>query len=526
MMTPGDKSSIRCEDGTEIPFTWVYPGAEAFEWARDAAHWPEPATPIRIAMEGDFYGGADRAWQESGLQVPPMFFRFQLAGPFLYARMSPEPPEQLMKRVPPLLELAKQYGNGLGYWQEYCRPRIQGACKDLRASPAGTSPREIAKTWGYGLHQTFLCLGLLGFASIRLNTLLAEYVGAADAALLALEVTQGGENPSQMIDGEIWELAALARANKAVAAILSSTPAAEALTALRAEKGAADFVVAFDALIERHGARSQGWTITWPTWGERPEAPLALIRAQLERPGVAPDELAASCAERRSAATARALAAIPPDKHDEFHQLVKQLDGYVTVREDRAYWQMVLTGEVRHALLRTGEQLVKAGRIEGAHDVMFLELPELEGGAGDLRGVVRERRAEWERWSRVKPPPFIGTPGEISAAAPVSTQDELRGAPASRGTVTGAARILRSVEEGDRLQPGDILVCHMTTPAWTPLFSLAAGIVTETGGPLSHPAITAREYGIPAVLAVKDATSLISDGQVVTVDGAAGTVTL
>ena len=104
--------------------------------------------------------------------------------------------------------------------------------------------------------------------------------------------------------------------------------------------------------------------------------------------------------------------------------------------------------------------------------------------------------------------------------------DELRGAPASRGQVTGPARILHGPEEGVRLQPGDILVCVMTTPAWTPLFSMASGIVTETGGPLSHPAITAREYGIPAVVAVKDATARIRDGQIITVDGGAGTVSL
>lgn len=525
MITPGEQSSIRCDDGTEIPFTWVHPGAEAFEWMRDAAHWPEPATPMDAALRNSSRAGADRAWDEARLQAPPMFKAFQFVGPFVYVRMSMEPPEALMARVPRLLELVKQYGNGLHYWEEYCRPRITGACKDLRAWQPGGSLAEIGDISGYGFHQTFLCLGMLGFASIRLNTLLAEHVGD-DAALLALEVTQGGENPSQLIDEEIWELARLARGNKSAAAILSSTPAAEWLAALRAEKGAAEFVAAFDALIERHGARSQGWTITWPTWGERPEAPLALVRAQIERPGVAPDELAVSCEGRRRAATARALAALPPDKHDEFHKLVAQLEGYVTVREDRAYWQMVLTGEVRHALLRAGEQLVRDGRIDRADDVLFLAFEEVESGAGDLRDAVGQRRAEWERWSRIKPPLFIGTPGEVVAAVPVSTRSELRGAPASRGTVTGAARILRSPEEGERLQPGDIMVCHMTTPAWTPLFSLVAGIVTETGGPLSHPAITAREYGIPAVLAVKDATSLIGDGQVVTVDGAAGTVTL
>ena len=102
----------------------------------------------------------------------------------------------------------------------------------------------------------------------------------------------------------------------------------------------------------------------------------------------------------------------------------------------------------------------------------------------------------------------------------------MRGSAASRGVVTGPARIIQNPQDGERLRPGDILVCVMSTPAWTPLFAIAAGIVTETGGPLSHPAITAREYCIPAVVAVKGATERIREGQTITVDGAAGTVSL
>jgi pyruvate,water dikinase len=139
-----------------------------------------------------------------------------------------------------------------------------------------------------------------------------------------------------------------------------------------------------------------------------------------------------------------------------------------------------------------------------------------------------EQRAvhrEVERWFQVVPPALIGTLGAAPAAAETA-KGELRGAPASRGQVTGPARILHGPEEGALLRTGDILVCVMTTPAWTPLFSIAAGIITETGGALSHPAITAREYGIPAVVAVKDATTLIRDGQVVTLDGGKGTVSL
>jgi pyruvate,water dikinase len=260
-----------------------------------------------------------------------------------------------------------------------------------------------------------------------------------------------------------------------------------------------------------------------------------MIRAQLLSQATSPQELASRTDVLRSAATERVLARLPERKHDEFRRIVTELEGYVTVREGRAYWQMMLTGVVRLLALRIGSDLVRDGRLERADDVLFLTPDDYEDTtAGDLRSLVTQRRAEWERWCTVVPPQTIGTSalesgppsfGVMPTSAPAGA-GELRGAPASRGTVTGPARIILNPEDGARLRRGDILVCFMTTPAWTPLFSIVGGVITETGGALSHPAITAREYGIPAVVAARDATSRIREGQTVTIDGAAGFVTL
>ena len=104
------------------------------------------------------------------------------------------------------------------------------------------------------------------------------------------------------------------------------------------------------------------------------------------------------------------------------------------------------------------------------------------------------------------------------------TGDVLKGIAASPGRVTGPARVMHGPEEFDQMRQGDILVARITTPAWTPLFALAAGVVTDVGGPLSHSSIVAREYHIPAVLGTGVATGRLSSGQRVTVDGDAGTV--
>src|SRR5690625_3696273 len=115
----------------------------------------------------------------------------------------------------------------------------------------------------------------------------------------------------------------------------------------------------------------------------------------------------------------------------------------------------------------------------------------------------------------------VATPPRTVSRSP----DALRGTPGSHGTVTGTARTVRGPSDFGFVQPGDILVCLYTDPAWTPLFRIAAGGITETGGALSHAAIVAREYGIPAVLGVSDALNLITSGARLTLDGTAGTIT-
>src|SRR5205823_2482740 len=156
--------------------------------------------------------------------------------------------------------------------------------------------------------------------------------------------------------------------------------------------------------------------------------------------------------------------------------------------------------------------------------------------------VVDERRADLARQEKLMPPNFLGTAPSMSKAPPdmrnamrhfrgwgVEPSKEpnvLKGLGASRGVARGIARVINGLHEAGRLQPCEILVCRTTAPPWTPLFTIAGAVVTDSGGLLSHSAICAREYGIPCVVATQDATVRIKDGTTVTVDGTTGTVTL
>jgi pyruvate,water dikinase len=522
-MTATGTSTIRCADGTEIPIDWIYPDAPQYEWMLEREHWPGAMTPVEAWIWRHGWAGADRAWEEIGLEPPAMFRRFQLLGPFLYVRVTMPPPEEIAPMVPRYMAVAQEHGGALPLWKNYCEPRIRRSCDELAALPGTADALAASELLFYGFHQTFTSLGLLFLPNMRLSAMLTEFK-VADAELTGFELTQGDANATQAIDEEIWELAEIARATPQVSQLLSSADD-DVLSALRLEPAASAFLSAFDALIERHGRRSQGWALSVETWGERPEAALALVRAQVRAERVSPAELRERTTRTRQEATARVFELLPSEKHDEFRSILRDLEGYVNIREGRAYWQLVIAGEMRGWLLRVGDQLRTNGRIDRADDVFFITPDDYLEASTDLRAVASAGRKEIERWRHVEPPLVIGTPGEALAEA-TTQRAEFRGRAASRGQLTGPARIHRSIDEGTRHQRGDNLVCTMTTPAWTPQIAIAGGIVTETGGALSHPAITAREYGIPAVVALADATTRLRDGEIVTVDGSAGTVTI
>jgi pyruvate,water dikinase len=181
-------------------------------------------------------------------------------------------------------------------------------------------------------------------------------------------------------------------------------------------------------------------------------------------------------------------------------------------------------------LLPVGAALVQANRLDQADDILFLSFPEIDAAldGADFRSTVGERRArhDQERMRRHVPLVLLsdGTTPAVETAAGAG-DDLLRGTPASPGRATGSARVILDPHAAP-LAHGEILVAPSTDPGWTPLFLTAAGLVTETGGTMSHGAIVAREYGIPAVVGVTGATERIRSGQHITVDGTTGTVML
>jgi len=198
------------------------------------------------------------------------------------------------------------------------------------------------------------------------------------------------------------------------------------------------------------------------------------------------------------------------------------------LREVPKFLVILVFARARALLLGIGEDLARSGRLESAEDIFFVTLPEARSAlAGkDLRSAVRERRASYEHeLNRRHVPRILLSDGtEPTAEAVTAADGALRGTPASPGTVTAKARVILD-PTGARLEPGEILVAPSTDPGWTPLFLTAGGLVMEMGGAMSHGAVVAREYGIPAVVGVPEATERIAPGERITVDGSAGAIT-
>ena len=219
---------------------------------------------------------------------------------------------------------------------------------------------------------------------------------------------------------------------------------------------------------------------------------------------------------------------------------------YAPYREEALFYVGAAWPTLRRLALELGRRLTEAGALERPDDVFYLHSAELEAasdaraagrGRPDLARLARDRRDLREARKRLTPPPAVPPayqfkigPIDLSARESVrrNTADDavLRGFAVSPGRVTAPASVILSPADFGAMQPGTVLVCPTTTPAWTPLFSQARALVTDIGGVLAHGSIVAREYGIPAVMGTGIATQRIKSGQQITVDGDAGTVTL
>jgi pyruvate,water dikinase len=345
------------------------------------------------------------------------------------------------------------------------------------------------------------------------------------------------DNVTTEMDLELWTLATAIQADReAVALFLRSSPDelaeryfAGALPAA-AQHGLADF-------LARYGHRGVAEIdLGMPRWSEDPRHILGVLASYIK---VDDSDQAPSAVFARGAAAAEAMIDTLVARVARRSRLRARLVRFTLrrartllgVRELPKFYLIVVLAAMRRQLAIVGAHLAAQGRLERADDVFFVDLVEARAGLGgqDLRPLVGQRRATYAlELNRRRVPRVLlsnGTEPEAELVASAAADGSLTGTPASAGRVTGIARVIVD-PVGAHLEPGEILVAPSTDPGWTPLFLIAGGLVMEMGGANSHGAVVAREYGIPAVVGVANATGHITSGQRITVDGSAGTVAI
>ena len=562
----------------DFPVSWTDPDDAKLTWQLDN-HATEPMPPLSCSVAAATLRGFNRAFPQLGM---PIQFRIAFINGFPYATVVPTdaPPEAVVKTIgainrvaPAIVKLlmgrmaagmAKQQMEKLDpilarldtYWQEELLPEINQhfayfeSC-DLRGLSLAQLRAHLAE--GFRRAERLGELHVLGqFPAMTAMSLFEElYCELFEGATSfdALRLLQGFDNQSLAGDRLLWYLGRAALTMPAVHQLFAEHPAADIIPALELSGEGRRFLAELGVYLDRYGQRLNVFGgLTEPSWLEDPTPAIEILKAYTMQPDTRPEMELAWLADEREKAVAEARARLtgyPQPVVARFETLLKAAQAATIIKEDNHWAVVSIFYQMRRLALEFGRRLAEDGAIASVEDVFYLTGEELLAGsldAASLPGLerVQRRKVEKDLFSRVAPPPKLGSmppfemdggplfhaaiKGEMASTGGNGDSGALKGVAGSPGVVRGTAKVVRSLAEAGKLQPGDVLVTERTLPPWTPLFATAAAVVTDIGGVLSHCAIVAREYRIPAVVGTGRATKTFQDGQLLEVDGDAGVV--
>ena len=467
-------------------------------------------------------------------------------GCLMLTRMAPKLPYMMRTTV------ARWRGQALPRYAEAVARWQQKPPQALAAAECLAGAREILDAAAY-LVAT-LQTGPLGAAagSETLFTAFYDKMVRREGDPPAPTYLLGFDSAPILAEKALFDLAGWCREHPALATYLADSPTPRLITGWTGEQAPPgvdtdcwrEWQRRFRAHLDQYGHSIYDLDFAKPLAADDPTAVLEALKMYVRGQGTDPYERQQGLAGRREAAVAAVEGRTGGLKRKVFRKLLGWAQRLGPQREDGIADIGLGYPLLRRLLRELGGRLAEAGAIEQPDDIFWLRAEEAETAAatldrgqapGSMVAAVRQRKAEWQARKRVVPPPLlplskkymgISMEGWLPVGADEQASDTLKGLGCSPGRVTATARVLRGPEDFGQMQPGDVLVAVLTTPAWTPLFAMASGVVTDVGGTLSHGSIVAREYGIPAVLGTGVATRRIHSGQTITVDGTAGEVHL
>jgi len=379
-----------------------------------------------------------------------------------------------------------------------------------------------------------------GYASLGLLTRIASVLARTDSDItpeLALELTRSlPNNVTTEMDLELWKVACRIREDRVGAATFVAADAADLANKYKNKQLPRAIRSALDGFFSRYGMRGLAeLDFGQPRWREAPEPIMRALQSYLSIADqeMAPDRVFQKGQREAASAEARLAKAAASAWEARFgpwlvRLLARRLRALAGLRESPKFPMTRIMGIARDALLESGRELVEEGVLDGADDLFYLSMRELKtlaiGAPGDWKKLVSERRAGEQIERRRQPIPRLVLSDGTAYFAGITTAGDGTGL-AGSGVVEGVVKVVFDPLEAS-LAPGEILVCPGTDPSWTPLFLAAGGLVMELGGMMTHGSVVAREYGIPAVAGVDQATSRLQTGAKVRVDGSSGTIEL
>lgn len=550
----------------DFPVVWRRPEDARMLWSHDSLHYPDPVTPLEFSLiEEGVDAGITNAARAYDI---PITVHDRHINSYLYLAIESHPmpatdAETLADRS--AAKLHDAMANLRTSWETTWLPEIKAhlAWWDGFDLPTATLPAlrvhlaETVERWQrlWTIHFMLLVPSMLAMSEFA--DLHADLVDDAEQ-FRAYEMLAGFPNMTVESGQELWALSRRALRVPVVLDLLRSGETPGIVARLGESGEGRTFLGDLNRYLARHGQRADKLSLHHPYWVEDPTPVIENLQHYVSQPDRDLLEEMAQTARRRERHVVELRRQIegypgPVRSHVEFLLQAAQAGSFLA--EEHGYWIDYRAGyRVRMVLLAIGERLQAAGAFAGSDELFYLELGELRAllatdpasvsfGAGH-HAELAGRMALAARFADVAPPPRLGAPPagpqaeeaspdpitrmfrkiEGDRPRPPASSDLIMGNAGSPGVVRGTVKVVHGLAEATKLQPGDILVADTTAPPWTPLFATVAGLVTDSGGILSHSAVVAREYGIPAVVGAGTATRRLRDGQQVEVDGSRGIV--
>ena len=556
----------------EFPIDWQAGEKELF-WIYDDLHIPNPVSPMFFDI-GGWWLTCDHMFRRFGTPFACDWIAKEING-YVYTAAIPCDPglhaeateyqARYVPRVPRDADhaakigtylgwvLPEYAGNFLAWWRDRLRPEIERNFEYLDGLDyEGADLRQMAvyledaidvndRHW-----KIHWMLNFAQFASTtNLNTVIAEVRGGEDPGLMGrLQSSLEDRNWDSIED--LWRIKEEVKGDEELRAAFEGETAADVLRALEASERGRRLLSERIGEHQRLFGNKAIWSheFAFRTWREDPAPIIGAITGYLHSDYDYPSNIAA-VRDDLEAAKREVMDGVDGEGRERLQQALDlSLNMNPLTPDHHFYVDQGTNARLRLALIAIGRKLAGAGVLEDAEDVMYLRYNELrllmaDQGALDAHELVSDRRDAREEAAEKRPPSWVGTatktalefpynalwgfPDKFYAGEPSAT-GEVRGLAASPGVVEGPARFVASLDEFDQVRDGEILVCRMTNPAWVVLFTKITGLVTEAGGAVSHPAVVAREFGIPAVVGTTNAGERIKTGDRIRVNGSSGVV--